>query len=264
LWPVKTKIIVLMPRCGAEAGMTEAEWLACNDPRVMLEFLRGKVSDRKLRLFAVACCRRVWKLVADRRSRLAVEVAERFADGLAPLGELEAAHAGSLLALQESKRIGPNGFLDAGYLAAQSAKDAAFHPEKSITPKITRGLPRGSRIEPIPASHVYPAYAADSAASARGAEGGQRREDVVHREKDTQASLIRELCGNPFGPNSLPSVWPAKIVRLAESLYAGEDSAEALHDALGHAGHAELAEHFHLEDRHPKGCWVVDVILGKK
>jgi hypothetical protein len=70
--------------------VTEAEWLACNDWRDMFDSIEGKVSSRKLRLFAVACCRVIWTLLDD-ESRRAAEVAERFADGLATGGDLRAA-----------------------------------------------------------------------------------------------------------------------------------------------------------------------------
>ena len=45
--------------------MTEAEWLTCTDIPQIREALRGKASGRKLRLFDVACCRRVWGLLPD-------------------------------------------------------------------------------------------------------------------------------------------------------------------------------------------------------
>src|SRR5262245_36214174 len=65
--------------------MDEATWLSCTDPAPMLAFLldSDRATERKLRLFAVACCRRVWPLLVHEVSRKAVEVAERYADGLA-------------------------------------------------------------------------------------------------------------------------------------------------------------------------------------
>src|SRR4051812_39685044 len=68
--------------------MTEQEWLAATDPKAMVEFLRGKVSERKLRLFCCACCRSIWDLITDDRSRSAVRTMERFVDEQASRDEL--------------------------------------------------------------------------------------------------------------------------------------------------------------------------------
>lgn len=245
--------------------MTEERWLACRNPKEMLEYLRGKISERKVRLFAVASCRMIWNLLSDKRSRLAVEVAERFADNLAAVAELEAAHEGGKRAWQESNRVSRSGFLDAGYLAAKSAQDAAYNPQTMILPPKGFGRPvKGFSVEPIPARDVYPGYAAESAASARGAEGGARCEYVVQQQMAAQAELLREICGNPFQSYSAPPRWHGTMHRLAKEIYAGEDVGPALELALRQAAHPELADHFGPESRHPKGCWVIDLILGNR
>jgi hypothetical protein len=73
--------------------MLEVDWLSSTDPVAMLKWAasdgsgpgegpnRHRVSDRRLRLFAVACCRQVWDSLTDERSRTAIEMAERLADG---------------------------------------------------------------------------------------------------------------------------------------------------------------------------------------
>src|SRR4051794_8846474 len=74
--------------------MTEAEWLACDDPVPMLQYLRGveRKAGRKLRLFAVGCCRRLLGEGKVRPSNeCLVDVAERYADGAATVSELEVA-----------------------------------------------------------------------------------------------------------------------------------------------------------------------------
>ena len=72
--------------------MTESEWQTASEPHAMLEFLQasGRPVTEKLRLFAVACSRRMWGWL-DALGRTAVDVAERFADGVAGPEELRAA-----------------------------------------------------------------------------------------------------------------------------------------------------------------------------
>jgi hypothetical protein len=77
------------------------------------------------------------------------------------------------------------------------------------------------------------------------------------------ANLLRHLVGNPLRPFSPTLTWPETICALVSALYNGEECHYALADALMETGHVELAEHFH-EPGHPKGCWAMDLILGKK
>jgi hypothetical protein len=70
--------------------MSNEQWQSCTDPMVLLERLQGIATDRKLRLFAVACSRRIWQYL-DELARGAVIVAEQYADGCATAQDLRAA-----------------------------------------------------------------------------------------------------------------------------------------------------------------------------
>jgi len=85
--------------------------------------------------------------------------------------------------------------------------------------------------------------------------------DVEKREEQTV--LLRHIIGNPFRPHPTPDHWPSPVIQLAEALYKGQDCGFALHDALLETGHPDLAQHFQEKD-HPKGCWGLDLILGKE
>jgi hypothetical protein len=198
--------------------MREADWLVCTNPESMLLFLRRRTRNRKFRLFACAYCRRTWNLLRDERSREAVEIAERFADGLASRAEL-------YFSSQEARRA-----IDA------PAMDEAGRSE--VVASITAW--RSTTLHPQ-----------------------QTAQDVVQEIGSiTAVCLFRELFGNPFRRVALAADLSTSVLQLAEALYAGEPCHFALHDALLEAGHPELAGHFH-EPEHPKGCWALDLILGK-
>src|SRR5262249_17981400 len=110
-------------------SMTEAEWLSCANPVLMLDYLRAnnRATERKLRLFAVACSRRNWDRIDD-LGRAAVVVAEAYADGLAGAAELRAA--------RHACRAAGEGA--AWYAAASSASIAARNAALSAQAGIDR------------------------------------------------------------------------------------------------------------------------------
>lgn len=71
--------------------MTEAEWLTCTEPEPMRQFVCDKGSERKRLLYMVAWILCSKSAALDRRSRVVVEVAERYADGLATYEDLHPA-----------------------------------------------------------------------------------------------------------------------------------------------------------------------------
>jgi hypothetical protein len=240
--------------------MTEVEWLACTNPAPMLALLSGKVSDRKFRLFACACCRRIWRLLPDRRLRQAVEVSERFADGRATAAERKAARTAAMQAHTDASTCLDLPILSRkGLLVGGSAKQAVSFAASR----------RGA------ADAVYCCrMAIVTQACAEDSPSPTRREDW-HATRAAQfpefSEMLRDIVGNPFRVPTFDAVclrWSAGTVpAIARHVY--EDNAfhdlPILADALEDAGctHAELVAHCRRPGGHVRGCWAVDLVLGQ-
>jgi hypothetical protein len=225
--------------------MTEAEWLTCTDPAPMLAFLQGQASDRKLRLFAAACCRHVWHLLADERGRRAVEVTERYADRLATGAELAAAEAAAKEAYPPG---GPAWDAPcAAWMAAWGAADAAA---------------RGASWQ---AAQAADTHAAQVFAGVAAPDAGRRAARAAH------AALLRDLFGDPFLPTPFDPSWLAwdggAIRNLARGIYEERafDRLPILGDALEEAGcdSGDILGHCRQPGEHARGCWLLDLLLGQ-
>jgi hypothetical protein len=96
-------------------AVTEAEWLASTDPEAMRQFVRDSTSERKRVLYLAAWCRCSRPVVRDRHSLEAVEVAERYADGL--------------MAREDFRRAGSAAFLVQFVPVLLAGHHRAHHPE---------------------------------------------------------------------------------------------------------------------------------------
>jgi hypothetical protein len=96
-------------------------------------------------------------------------------------------------------------------------------------------------------------------------EFGEMPEGTEHRP---QVSLLRDIFGNPFHPVTLDPRWRTEtVVALASSIYAERafDRMPILADALEDAGcdNADILTHCRDDGPHVRGCWVIDLLLGK-
>jgi hypothetical protein len=211
--------------------MTEAEWLSCTDPEAMLAFLQGKASDRKLRLFACACCRRIGADLPDQQSWNAVLVAEVYADRGVSEQDLAAARTEA----ERSSQINM-----AAYGAVQATAMSAWEAATGVIDAV-----------------YYLAWEA--------------REEGEERETG-QTSVLRDIFGPlPFRLITIDPGWlqwnwgtVSSIARHIYDEHAFHDL-PILADALTDAGcdNQELIDHCRTDGPHVRGCWVVDLLLGR-
>jgi hypothetical protein len=227
--------------------MNEAEWLVCADLDRMLEFLRGGVSDRKMRLFACACCRRAWDLLTDARSRHAVETAERYAEGLATERERVAARGDALGAT--ARRLGSAAWAPYWATSRRAAESVWNAAAAAAGGRVRAGGARPGRIND---AGVWNALGA--------------------AEAKEQARLVRDVFGNPFRPVVLdPTLvtWRDGAVRkMAQTIHDERRFGDLpiLADALEDAGcvNIDVLAHCRAGGEHVRGCWVIDLLLGKE
>jgi hypothetical protein len=224
--------------------MTEVEWLACENPWPMLGFLQEQANNRKVRLFAVYCCHGVRGLL-ESRSLSALDIAERYADGLCNETELTAAASAALDALNDA-------------LHTQDRQGAAMVVSWACNKKI--------RLQ-------CPSIASQSAVVMAMQQPRQMMEATNRLATLDRTRALRDIVGNPFRPLTLSAAnRTPTVASLARAVYderqlpSGELDTHrlaVLADALEEAGETgELLEHLRSPGPHVRGCHVVDLCLG--
>jgi hypothetical protein len=229
--------------------MTEREWLACPDPHRLLAHLDCLPGDRKLLLYGVACCRSHWSLLTKPASRRAVEWAERFADGEVqrdePYARLEYESEGAAFALEMAdgarRYDQPEEAIDALNFRGELARDEG--PSRVAAAYLANALLTIDTCAPYD-----PTFSA-------------------HRSLLLVAPL-RDIFGSPFHPVTVAPAWRAdRVLALARQMYESRDfsAMPILADALQDAGcdSADILDHCRGPGEHVRGCWVVDLVLGR-
>jgi hypothetical protein len=234
------------------SAVDETTWLACTDPFAMLQFLGGQVSNRKWRMFACGCCRRIWDALVDERSRRAIEVLDRLADGLGGEGEATEAARGATRADRQTRQAHSGSPVT---VAAVAAKDAITGNWAGVLRWVS-----ATEVWSGGAHHSEEA-ASQSVAAARAA----------------LATLLREVVGNPFHPPSIDPTWQTnEVIGLGEATYEhrelpsghlGPARLAVLCDALLDSGcppDHELLTHLRSPGPHVRGCVAIDALLGRQ
>ncbi len=256
--------------------MREDEWMTASDPTPMLQALRGMAADRKFWMFTIACCRRVWPHITEERSRRAVETAEKVLDHHLPTDCLDA--------VLEQAWLADQGRNPTSMAAVVCASMHAVDPGMAAWGVARATAASRCQSETLRMCGWSDAYSARDIGCARfggdttqeenwrhfaGLKWGYDPEPEQVTESRAQVELVRDIFGNPFRPVTPDPRWLSEtVVNLACSIYSERafDRMHILADALEEAGcdQADILTHCRGDGPHVRGCWAVDVILGKQ
>jgi hypothetical protein len=250
--------------------MTESDWFASISPEPMLEHLGKGASPRKRLLFACACVRRIWPILEDERLRKCVTVAERFADGKISVRVLAKARR---LARRERRKRETQEQRE-GNWRARAARAAA----QAIGALLAKGgpiliAPSDVRDPPDVVSATRSARTAARAAEAEREENlGGVIKPIRRLASHDAVELMHEIFGNPFRLLALDPRWldwkKRMVPRMARVIYRKRcfRNLPVLADALEKGGCCDdaLLSHCRAPMEHVRGCWVVDLLLGKQ
>jgi hypothetical protein len=226
--------------------MTEAEWLAATDPFELLDSVEEETTERKTRLFADACCRRIARFLAAERNRNVIEVSDLYADDLASEEQLTAALSEADAAVQDA---GVRHAL--GRVGLTAAKTVIFLTPDLLVNDVIIGVIQ---------TMVLTAGVTPPPEATR---------EAYRTELEAHASLLRDIFGNHFRRVTADPSWlTSTVVALARGMYDSRDftTMPILADALQDAGcdSADILGHCRGPGPHVRGCWVVDLVLGKE
>ncbi len=220
--------------------MTEEEWLQCDDPYYMVNEVASRATERKLRLFGIVCCRQNEDVFPpDQRFADAINLGEQYVEEVISEEVRQAAFSAVYEAHEEFAFDELDGFLlMPAYLIHTSFTDADARQFADITNTYSRWS------EP----HWI----------------GQQNE-----LRAELADYFRDIFGNPFRPVAVDPAWlTSTAVGLARGIYDDRafDRLPILADALQDAGceNADILDHCRGDGPHVRGCWVVDLVLGKE
>lgn len=249
--------------------MTEEEWFGKPTIDAMLEHVRPRLRKRKRALFVAACCYRVWHLLEDERHKKAVQAGEEFADGLIDRKTLESAIDAAELASGEIylKYFDRNSPMRAIGAAQALAYARHFANTSCLFVHVVKELD----------VHSAPEYAAEAIGKTAGNTNkrqksfinNKRQSAVAEAEREHQRTLLRDIAGNPFKRRRRLSatVQTPTVISLANGIYLDRafDRLPVLADALEEAGCTDevILAHCRGPSPHVRGCWVVDLLLGK-